>query len=409
MNGPLHGVRILDLTAMLSGPWATSLLADQGADVIKIEIPHKGDHVRALGHQQGGLSAMFLNINRNKRSVTINMKKPEGVELFKRMVMDADVVVQNFRPGVVDRLGIGADDLRALKPELIYVSVSGFGEKGPWAGKPTYDPVIQAITGLTTIQAGSDEERPRLVRTVVPDKLSSVTLSQAITAALFERERSGQGQHVRLSMLDTVLQFLWASDMNAHTFPDRIVSEQKAASFIDLIYETKDGHMTVAVMSDKEWRGLCEAFERPEWLEDPRFATPDARDKNVDDRLIMTQEVLKRRTTDEWMERLEACDVPCSPALKRSEVYEHAQVKEMGTVEIYDHHSAGKVRQTRHAARFERTPATVRMGAPLLGEHNDEVLGELGLDAAEIARLKGEGIIGSEHAERESGEESAVA
>jgi len=409
MNGPLHGVRILDLTAMLSGPWATSLLADQGADVIKIEIPHKGDHVRALGHQRGGVSAMFLNINRNKRSLTVNLKKPEGVELLKRLVMDSDVVIQNFRPGVVDRLGIGADDLRALKPELIYVSVSGFGEKGPWVGKPVYDPVIQAVTGLTTIQAGSDEERPRLVRTVVPDKLSSVTISQAITAALFERERSGQGQHVRLSMLDTVLQFLWASDMNAHTFPDDVVPEEKAASFIDLIYETKDGHMTVAVMSDKEWRGLCAALERPEWLEDPRFKDPEARDQHVNDRLIMTQEVLKTRDTDDWMERLEACDVPCAPALKRSEVYEHPQVKEMGTVEIYDHHAAGRVRQTRHAARFERTPATVRMGAPLLGEHNDEVLGELGLDAAEIARLKSEGVIGSEHAERETGETSAVA
>ena len=409
MNGPLHGVRILDLTAMLSGPWATSLLADQGADVIKIEIPHKGDHVRSLGHQRGGVSAMFLNINRNKRSLTINLKKPEGVDLLKRMAMDADVVIQNFRPGVVERLGIGSDDLRAINPKLIYVSVSGFGEKGPWVGKPVYDPVIQAVTGLTTIQAGSDEERPRLVRTVVPDKLSSVAISQAITAALFERERSGEGQHVRLSMLDTVLQFLWASDMNAHTFPDYVVDEEKAASFIDLIYETKDGHMTVAVMSDKEWRGLCAAFERPEWLEDPRFATPKARDRNVDDRLIMTQEVLKTRTTDEWMELLEANDVPCAPALKRSEVYHHPQVKEMGTVEIFDHHSAGKIRQTRHAARFERTPASVRMGAPLLGEHNDEVLGELGLDGTEIAKLRSEGIIGSENAERDVEEKSAVA
>ena len=396
MSGPMAGIRIIDLTAMLSGPWATCLLADQGADVIKIEIPNKGEFVRAMGHSQAGLPAMFLNINRNKRSLTVNLKEKKGVELIKRLVADADVVVQNFRPGVVERLGIGADDLRALKPELIYVSITGFGEKGPWSHKPVYDPVIQAVSGLTTIQAGSDEERPKLVRTIVPDKLSAVTISQAITAALFERERSSEGQHVWISMLDSVLQFLWASDMNAHTFADNPVTEEKAAGFIDLIYETKDGHMTVAVMSDREWRGVCEAFEKPEWLEDPRFENAAARDENVVQRLTITQEVLKTRTTAEWMELLEANDVPCAPALKRSEVYNHPQVKEMGSIVTYEHHAAGTLRQARHAARFERTPAAIRMGAPLLGEHNDEVLGELGFSGDEIASLKADGIVGAE-------------
>jgi len=396
MSGPLSRIRIIDLTAMLSGPWATCLLADQGADVIKIEIPDKGEFVRAMGHSQAGLPAMFLNINRNKRSLSVNLKDQKGVDLIKRLVADADVVVQNFRPGVVERLGVGADDLRALKPELIYVSITGFGEKGPWSHKPVYDPVIQAVSGLTTIQAGSDEERPRLVRTIVPDKLSAVTISQAITAALFERERSGQGQHVRISMLDSVLQFLWASDMNAHTFTNKPVTEQKAAGFIDLIYETKDGHMTVAVMSDREWRGVCQAFEKPEWLDDPRFENAAVRDENVIDRLTITQEVLKTRTTDDWMERLEANDVPCAPALKRSEVYKHPQIEEMGSVVTYEHHAAGTLRQARHAARFERTPAGIRMGAPLLGEHNDEVLGELGLSSDEIAALKADGVVGAE-------------
>jgi len=396
MSGPLSGIRIIDLTAMLSGPWATCLLADQGADVIKIEIPDKGEFVRAMGHSQAGLPAMFLNINRNKRSLSVNLKDQKGVDLIKRLVADADVVVQNFRPGVVERLGVGADDLRALKPELIYVSITGFGEKGPWSHKPVYDPVIQAVSGLTTIQAGSDEERPRLVRTIVPDKLSAVTISQAITAALFERERSSEGQHVRISMLDSVLQFLWASDMNAHTFTNKPVTEQKAAGFIDLIYETKDGHMTVAVMSDREWRGVCQAFEKPEWLDDPRFENAALRDENVIDRLTITQEVLKTRTTGDWMERLEANDVPCSPALKRSEVFNHPQIVEMGSIVTYEHHAAGPLRQARHAARFERTPAGIRMGAPLLGEHNDEVLGELGLSSDEIAALKADGVVGAE-------------
>ena len=186
--------------------------------------------------------------------------------------------------------------------------------------------MIQALSGLTTIQAGSDGERPRLVRTVLPDKLSAITASQAIGAALFRRERTGAGQHVRLSMLDAVLSFLWASDFNAQTWPGADVSDQAAASVIDLIYRTADGYMTVAVMTDKEWRGLCTALDRADWLADDRFATPAARAANVDARLELTQQVLLERTTGEWMDRLEACGVPCAPALTRNEVVDHPQV-----------------------------------------------------------------------------------
>ena len=323
MSGPFEGVKIVDLTTMLSGPWATSILGDQGADVIKVEVPGKGDHVRSLGNQRGGMSSMFLNINRNKRSITLDLKKPEGRNLLLRIAGTADVFVQNFRPGVVERLGVAYEDVARVNPRIVYMSLSGFGEKGPWVHKPVYDPVIQALSGLTTIQAGSDEERPRLVRTVLPDKFSAMTASQAIGAALFRRERTGAGQHVRLSMLDAILQFLWVSDYGAQTYPDAEVSNQAAASFIDLIYETKDGHMTVAVMSDREWHGLCKALEREDWLEDERFATPSARDAHVDERLEMTQQVLLERTTDEWMQVLEACGVPCAPALTRNGVIEH--------------------------------------------------------------------------------------
>jgi crotonobetainyl-CoA:carnitine CoA-transferase CaiB-like acyl-CoA transferase len=257
MPGPLHNVRVIDLTTMLSGPWATMMLADQGADVIKIEVPKRGDHVRSLGNQSAGMSAMFLNINRNKRSVTIDLKKPTGINLLKKITETADVFAQNFRPGVVDRLGIGYKDIAAVKTNILYVSISGFGETGPYADKPVYDPVIQAVSGLTTVQAGSDKDRPRLVRTVLPDKVSAITAAQSITAGLFARERSGVGQHIKLSMLDAVLSFLWASDYGAYTYPERPTSNEAAASFIDLIYETKEGYITVAVMSDKEWVALA--------------------------------------------------------------------------------------------------------------------------------------------------------
>jgi crotonobetainyl-CoA:carnitine CoA-transferase CaiB-like acyl-CoA transferase len=400
MAGPLDGVRILDATTMLSGPWATMILADQGADVIKIEACGKGDHVRSLGNARAGMSAMFLNINRNKRSLAIDLKSQAGVKAIKELAAGADVFVQNFRPGVVDRLGIGEPVLRAINPNLIYVSIAGFGEKGPWSGKPVYDPIIQAVSGLTTVQAGSDAERPRLVRTVLPDKVSAIVAAQSIAAALFARERNGQGQHVRLSMLDAILYFLWASDMGSQTYPDQEVRPQDAASFIDLIYQTADGYMTVAVMSDKEWAGVTRALERPDWLADPRFASPAARDRHVDERLRMTQEVLRTRTTAEWMALFEANDVPCAPALTRGEVVNHPQVVANQIIIEQAHHAAGLLRQTRPPARFEGTPSEMRRGAPLLGEHSVEILREIGWNSGLIQELMAQKIVEAPPVER---------
>jgi crotonobetainyl-CoA:carnitine CoA-transferase CaiB-like acyl-CoA transferase len=393
MPGPLHGYRIVDLTSMLSGPWATMILADQGADVIKVETTGSGDHVRSLGNQRGGMSAMFLNINRNKRGIALDLKHDRGRAVLMRLAQTADVLVQNFRPGVVERLGIAEADIRAVAPDILYVSISGFGEHGPWSGKPVYDPIIQAVSGLTTVQAGSDAERPRLVRTVLPDKVSAITAAQAITAGLLARARSGKGQHIRMSMLDAVLAFLWASDMGAQTYPDRPLSNQEAASFIDLIYETSDGYMTVAVMSNREWEGLTRALGRPDWFGDTRFATPSERDKHVNERLVMTQEVLKTRTTAEWLALLEANDVPCAPALTRNEVLSHPQVVACGTLVEVDHPAAGRLRQARPPARYDLTPTSLRLGAPSLGEHTREILGELGYAGAEIDRLGAEKVI----------------
>ncbi len=394
MAGPLDGYRIVDLTSMISGPFATMILGDQGADVIKVEVPGSGDHVRAGGNRSGGLPASFLNNNRNKRSITIDLKTDAGRDALKRVAAGADVFVQNFRPGVVDRLGIGEADIRAVAPNIVYVSISGFGETGPYAAKPTYDPIIQAISGLASVQGGSDERRPRLVRTILPDKLTAVTASQAITAALLSRERTGEGQHVRLSMLDSVLAFLWSSDMGGQTFVGKTVSQQRAASFIDLIYETKDGYMSVAVMSNREWLALTRAFDKPEWLEDPRFKTPALRDQNIDDRLELIQEVLATKTTEEWLERLEAEGVPCAPVLTRNALLEHPQIVASGTAVETDHPDAGRLRQARPAARFEGTPSEIRRGAPQLGAHTDEVLAEAGLTDAEIESLRTANVVG---------------
>jgi crotonobetainyl-CoA:carnitine CoA-transferase CaiB-like acyl-CoA transferase len=396
MSGPLAGVRVIDLSSMMSGPWATDILGDQGADVIKVEVPGKGDHVRSLPNQSGGMSAMFVNVNRSKRSLTLNLKSADGVGVLKRLVAAADVLVQNFRPGVVERLGIDYDRLAAVNPRLVYLSMSGFGERGPAAQQRVYDPLIQALTGLTTIQAGSDAERPRLVRTILPDKLSAVVAAQALTAALFARERTGAGQHIRLSMLDSVLSFLWASDMGAYTFVDKPVPVEQGGSFIDLIYQTADGYMTIATNSNVEWQALCRAIGHPEWIDDQRFATPIGRSDYINERLELVQSALVGKTTAEWMTLMEQFDVPAAATLKRSEVIAHPQVRAAGIVVESEHPVAGRLRQARVPARFTGTVPEPPRGAPRLGEHNAQILAEAGYGAAEIADLAERGVIGTE-------------
>lgn len=397
MSGPLSGIRVIDLSSMMSGPWAADILGDQGADVIKVEVPGKGDHVRSLPNRSGDMSAMFVNVNRSKRSLTLNLKSQEGVEVLKRLARTADVVVQNFRPGVADRLGVGYEDLSAVNPRLVYLSMSGFGERGPEAQQRVYDSLVQALTGLTTIQAGSDSARPRLVRTILPDKLSAVMASQALTAALFARERTGRGQHIRLSMLESVLAFLWASDMGAYTFADKPVPIERDGSFIDLIFETADGYMTIATNSNTEWQALCRALGHPEWTEDERFATPVSRSEHINDRLELVQSVLAGKTTAQWMELMSQFDVPAAPILTRAEVIRHPQVLATEIIIEYDHPAAGRLRQARVPSRFSDTPPGIPRGAPKLGEHTAEILAEIGYDEAERTSLAERGVIGTEH------------
>ena len=393
MAGPLDGFKIIDLTSNITGPLATMTLADQGANVIKVEMPGLGDHVRSTSTSINGLSAAFLNNNRNKRSIAIDLKTDRGLAALYRVISGADVFIQNFRPGVAERLRISEVEIRKIVSDIIYVSISGFGQKGPYAQKPAYDPVIQALCGIATVQAGSDEARPRLIRTILPDKLTAITAAQAILAALLSRSKTRKGQHVRLSMLDTLISFLWSSDMNRHTFISEAGRGEKAASKIDLIYNTKDGYMTVAVNTNREWLGLAQALEHPEWLEDNRFSTPNLRAQNIDIRLELIQEVLARRSTEHWIDRLNKERVPCSPVLTRQEMLDNEQVQANSIIVEYAHEKAGPIRQARAAAQFSLTPTAKPVGAPGLGQHSKEILLEAGLQEEDILSLVSDGVV----------------
>jgi len=391
MAGALSGYRIIDVTQVISGPLATRILADQGADVVKVEPP-SGDILRQMGGK-GGLAPTFTTTNRSKRSVVLDLKEPAGLEALKRLVAEADVFIQNQRPGAAERMGLGEQALRAVNPRLIYVSISGFGEDGPYAHKRVYDPLIQGMSSLADIQGGIGE-RPRLMRVIVPDKVTALTAAQSITAALLARERTGEGQHVRLSMLDAVVAFLWPEGMAYHTFVSPDLPKPKQVARRDLIYETSDGYMVVSTVAHREWQGFCRATGKLEWLEDPRFQTTAGLLSHAKERLDLMAEVLRTGTTDRWLEALDAEDVPCAPVLRRDEIHLHPQIQANGIIVEDEHPVVGLVRQARPAERMEGTPSEISRPAPTLGQHTDEVLREAGFGAGEVASLREAGVLG---------------
>jgi crotonobetainyl-CoA:carnitine CoA-transferase CaiB-like acyl-CoA transferase len=393
MSGPLSGIKIIDLSSVISGPVATVLLADQGADVIKVEAP-QGDIVRRMGLGKHNLSPAFVSANRGKRSICIDLKAAAGVSVVKKLIAGADVFIQNFRPGAIERMGLSWDVLSALNPRLLYVSVSGFGETGPYAHKRVYDPVIQALTGLPDVQADSATSRPKMVRTIIPDKVSALTTAQAITAGLLERERgSGEGQHIKVAMIDATISFLWPEALGGLTMVGGEKNVRRGQLAQDLIFETKDGFITCGAVSDSEWKGMCAALEQPHWLDDERFNTPMGRVANAKERIDSMGDVLKSRTSADWLERLDANDVPCAPVLTRPEILENEQIKANKLISQYEHPGLGQIRQPRPGAKFSRSEIRKEPIAPALGQHSQEILRDLGLSEAEIKQLVDQGIV----------------
>ena len=392
MPGAMDGVRILDLTTMVAGPVATMMLADQGADVIKVESPH-GDLMRHFSRGRNGMNPGFLSCNRNKRSLAVDLKSADGLQIIRRLIATAQVLVHNFRPGIAERIGLGEEAVRAIQRDIVYVSITGYGTKGPYAGQRAYDPVIQAMSGLADIQRDRDTRRPRMVRTIIADYTTALTAAQAITAALFARERTGIGQHVRLSMLDAMIAYLWPEAMPSLTFVGNESDPSDGEVGPDLVFATQDRYITAAALSDDEWAGMCRALNRQELIDDPRFKTARDRSINAVERRSITSAELEKWRADEILPRLLANDVPSAPVVSRFELLQDAQVRENQILEVFETEAFGKVRMPRPAAQFGCTPAMIRAMAPMLGADNSAILTELGYDPSDIARLESSRVI----------------
>jgi crotonobetainyl-CoA:carnitine CoA-transferase CaiB-like acyl-CoA transferase len=391
---PLDGIRIVDLSIALTGPYAVALLGDQGASVVKVERPGFGDIARYVGVSVNGVSALFQACNRGKRSLAVDVHTDAGRDIVRRLARDADVVVQNFRPGVVDRLGIGADDLRAGNDRLIYASLSGFGAEGPYAGKGAYDTVIQAYGGFAANQADAENHRPHFLNQTAADKVTALYAAQAITAALFARERGTGGQHLQLSMLDAVVSFLWADAAGNEVLMD--ADRSQPSSFVGNFqpFRFRDGWGICTPTSDADFAGMCQAFD-VDGYDDPRVATIVERSRNRD----ATRALLDRcyanaaaMTTADAINGLEARNVPCGVVLEPADLASDPHARAIGLLVDSEHPTAGRLRQPRHPALFGATRPPLGGPSPLLGEHTDVILEELGY-GDRIAELRGAGVV----------------
>lgn len=395
MAGPMKGIRIVDTSIALSGPWSVSILADQGAEVIKIETPGIGDIGRWVGPAIGGVSALTQMVNRGKRSIALNLRGDKGRDIARKLVRDADVFVQNFRPGVMERLGLGYQDLAAENPDLIYVSISGFGAEGPYSEKSAYDPVVQAYAGLASAQSSPASPAPSLIRHTAADKVTALTASQAITAALFARSQGAGGQHVQISMFEAVVNFVWVDAAGNEVLLDTDGSQPSSFSRDQRLWPTKDGWIIAAPVSDHDVAAICRGVGVSGY-DAPQVATIMARRQNPEaftDLMRRVLEAVSQMTTREAIDGMEREKAPCGAVVSPAELHQDPQVQFLGMLEESTHPTAGRLRQPRPPVRFGATPARTGAPAPTAGQNSDEILRELGLES-QIESLRSEGVIG---------------
>ena len=407
MAGPLSHIRVLDLSRVLAGPWAGQNLADLGAEVIKVERPKSGDDSRAFGPpwlktaagEETRESAYFASANRGKKSITVNLSKPEGQRLVRDLSAQCDVLLENYKFGDLARYGLGYDDLRKINPRLIYCSVTGFGQSGPYRERPGYDFMIQGMGGLMSITGEKDDQPgggPQRVGVPIVDIMTGMYASIAVCAAIAHRAESGVGQHLDLALLDTQVAFLANQGMNylaTGEAPGRLGNAHPNIVPYQT-FKTSDGDIILACGNDNLFGKFCDVAGCRELAADPRFATNGKRVENRDELTRLLEDVFKGRTTREWVEMLEAAGVPNGPINNLKQVFEEPQVVARGTRIELDHPTAGKVPLVASPMRFSGTPLEFKVPPPTLGEHTDEVLGSiLKLEKTEIARLRAEGVV----------------
>ena len=393
--GPLDGISVVDFSQILAGPFCTMLLADMGAEVIKVERPNGGDDTRRFGPPFiNGEGAAFLTLNRNKRSIVLDMKNEQGVEIAKKLVADADVLVQNFRPGVLERLGLGYEAVKAINPAMLYCTISGFGVTGPYKAKGGFDLVAQGMSGLMSI-TGFPGSPPVKVGVPIADFNTGLYSAYAVLSAYIHRLKTGKGQHIDVSLMESAIAYtLYES---ATYFATGEVSGPLGSAHRMIApyqaFATSDGHVNIGAANQANWERMCKAIGREELLEDERFATNADRMAHIEGLTEIMEGTFASRKTEEWVAILEEARVPCGPIYDIQQVYADPQVKAREMEVEIDHPVAGRIKNIGVPVKLSDTPGSIRVAAPMLGQHTDEILGELGFSAGEIANMHESGAV----------------
>lgn len=376
MTGALTGIKVIDLSRVLAGPYCSMILGDLGAEVIKVENPEHGDETRKWGPPfRNGVSAYYLCANRNKKSITINLKSRTGIEQVKKLIRDADVIINNFKTGTMEKFGLSYEEIIELNPKIVYCSITGFGETGPYKHSPGYDFIIQAMSGLMSI-TGTKQSGPQKVGVAIVDVITGLYAAIGIQAALIEREQSGRGQKLDLSLYDSAVSSLINIGSNyliSGNIPERLGNEH--ANIVPYqTFITKNGEMVIAVGNDEQFKKLCEVIGKPKLAKDPRFATNPNRVKNRNELIPILQRAFLEKETEEWKEKCDENNIPCGPIQNLKEVHNDPQLNHRNMFIDFDHPTAGPIQVIGSPLKLSRTPVTYRYHPPDHGEHNDEIL-----------------------------------
>ncbi len=392
MPGPLSGVRVLDLTTVVMGPFATQLLAELGADVIKVE-PHDGDNMRHPAPMRNpGMGYIFLNLNRGKRGIVLDLKKPQGHEALMRLIPRTDVLIYNVRPQAMARLGLSYEDLRKVNPKIIYVGAYGYSQRGPYAAKAAYDDLIQGISGIPSLVKKSGAAAPSYAPVNLADRVTGLHAVYAVTAALFHRERTGQGQSVEVPMFESLAHFVLGDHSAGLTFDPPSGDAGYARLLARKPYQTSDGYLCILVYNDKQWKSFADSIGQPDLMQDPRFATQANRARHISEIYAWLAGVIRKRSTAEWMALMEKADIPVAPVNDVSDLVADPHLAATGFFSMEEHPSEGRLRTMRTPTNWSDSPPGPQRHAPRLGEHSAEVLKEAGYSDDEIARMAKEGV-----------------